>query len=106
MPKNAYIMGMGPAGLAAALSLLTKGYSVHLIDSRREDQLFSRSQGVVLQEQTIADFFNLSSLKNKAYFLDQRDFRCQLIAPQKLPELNEEERLDLAFLSLLKKSVR
>ncbi|MCE3044701.1 FAD-dependent monooxygenase [Legionella sp. 16cNR16C] len=103
MTKNAYIMGMGPAGLAAALSLLSKGYSVHLIDSRREDQLFSRSQGVVLQEQTITDFFNLSSLKNKAYFLNQRDFRCQLIAPQELPELNEEERLDLAFFELIEK---
>ncbi|WP_195913142.1 FAD-dependent monooxygenase, partial [Legionella pneumophila] len=45
MGKKAYIIGMGPAGLASALALLAKGYSVELIDRRSEDDVFSRKQG-------------------------------------------------------------
>ncbi len=37
MGKKAYIIGMGPAGLASELALLAKGYSVELIDCRSKD---------------------------------------------------------------------
>lgn len=37
MGKKAYIIGMGPAGLASELALLAKGYSVELIDCQSKD---------------------------------------------------------------------
>ncbi|HAT1820842.1 TPA: hypothetical protein I8Z14_003194 [Legionella pneumophila] len=106
MGKKAYIIGMGPAGLASALALLAKGYSVELIDCRSEDDVFSRKQGVFLQDDTIRDFFALSQLASKGYSLEFKDnFICKLIRPmdESSLKLSAEDQLDLAFFELIEK---
>ncbi|HAT1804897.1 TPA: lpg1666 family Dot/Icm T4SS effector [Legionella pneumophila] len=106
MGKKAYIIGMGPAGLASALALLAKGYSVELIDRRSEDDVFSRKQGVFLKDDTIRDFFALSQLASKGYSLEFKDnFICKLIRPidESNLQLSAEDQLDLAFFELIEK---
>ncbi|WP_304600807.1 hypothetical protein [Legionella bononiensis] len=106
MSKKAYIIGMGPAGLASALSLLSRGYSVALIDKRTEEEIFCRRQGVFLTEETISEFFALTRLGTKGYSLAFEDnFSCQLIRPNDAAslEMNAEDLLDLSFFELIEK---
>ncbi len=106
MAKKAYIIGIGPAGLASALALLSSGYSVVMIDHRSEKDLFDRKQGIILQSDTIAEFFLISGLGNKGYFLEFDDFfRCKLIHPtdELSLDLTDEDKLDLKFFELIEK---
>jgi hypothetical protein len=104
MSKTAYIIGMGPSGLASALSLLSVGYSIVLIDRRDEEELFDRRQGIFLTPETITDFFSLSHLSQLGYSLKfSNQLTCSLISPEDKSsgELSLVDELDLEFFKLI-----
>lgn len=107
LTKTAFVIGMGLAGITAAYLLLSRGFSVTLIDKRNKKKVYTRAQGIFMKKKLIERLFGFTKLALFGVELKVDDkFTLTLtdLNQEQLNSMMDEDRMDFAFFKEVEQS--